>query len=60
DELLYDLEHYISHSGSGPTNETLGKFIRELFGPAVPPAAAQAVTGSTKHIKRTSRNSAKA
>ena len=60
DELLYDLEHYIYHSGYGPTNETLGKFIRELFGPAVPPIAAQAVTGSTKHIKRTSRNSAKA
>jgi serine/threonine-protein kinase len=34
DELLYDLEHYIYHSGYGPTNETLGKFIRELFGQA--------------------------
>jgi len=32
DELLYELEHYIYHSGYGPTNETLGKFIRELFG----------------------------
>ncbi len=32
DELLYDLEHYIYHSGYGPTNETLGKYIRELFG----------------------------
>ena len=32
DELLYALEHYIYHSGYGPTNETLGKFIRELFG----------------------------
>lgn len=31
DEMLYDLEHYIYHSGYGPTNETLGKFIRELF-----------------------------
>ena len=31
DELLYDLEHYIYHKGYGPTNETLGKFIRELF-----------------------------
>src|SRR5580704_15223743 len=37
DELLYDLEHYIYHSGYGPTNETLGKFIRELFGEAIPP-----------------------
>jgi serine/threonine-protein kinase len=32
DEMLYDLEHYIYHSGYGPTNETLGKFTRELFG----------------------------
>jgi serine/threonine-protein kinase len=35
DELLYELEHYIYHSGYGPTNETLGKFIRELFDQAV-------------------------
>src|SRR5438477_6708570 len=28
DELLYDLEHYIYHSGYGPTNETLGRYIR--------------------------------
>ena len=32
DELLYDLEHYIYKAGYGPTNETLGKYIRELFG----------------------------
>jgi len=32
DDLLYDLEYYIYHKGYGPTNETLGKFIRELFG----------------------------
>ena len=31
DELLYDLEHYIYHTGYGPTNETLGKYVRELF-----------------------------
>jgi eukaryotic-like serine/threonine-protein kinase len=31
DELLFELEHLIYHSGYGPTNETLGKFIRELF-----------------------------
>ena len=36
DELLYDLEHYIYHTGYGPTNETLGKYIRELFNHAVP------------------------
>jgi serine/threonine-protein kinase len=41
DQLLYDLEYYIYHGGYGPTNETLGKFTRELFGqhvPAVPAA----------------------
>jgi serine/threonine protein kinase len=37
DELLYDLEHYIYHSGYGPTNETLGKWMRELYGQLAPP-----------------------
>jgi serine/threonine-protein kinase len=32
DQLLYDLEHYIYHDGYGPTNETLGRYIRDLFG----------------------------
>ncbi len=32
DKFLYDLEHFIYHKGYGPTNETLGKFIRHLFG----------------------------
>jgi serine/threonine-protein kinase len=32
DDLMYDLEYYMYHDGYGPTNETLGKFIRELFG----------------------------
>ena len=36
DELLYDLEHYIYHSGYGPTNETMGRFMRELFSPSGP------------------------
>src|SRR5215510_435887 len=40
DELLYDLEHYIYHSGYGPTNETLGKYIRDLFGQTVPTSTA--------------------
>jgi serine/threonine-protein kinase len=47
DELLYDLEHYIYHAGYGPTNETLGKYIRELFGQSVPSAAAQDAKGHT-------------
>ncbi len=36
DKLLYDLEHYIYHKGYGPTNETLGRYIRALFGQDVP------------------------
>jgi len=32
DQLMHDLEVYIYGSGYGPTNETLGKYIRELFG----------------------------
>jgi serine/threonine-protein kinase len=47
DELLYDLEHYIYHSGYGPTNETMGKFVRELFGQSVPSAAVAVPHGST-------------
>jgi eukaryotic-like serine/threonine-protein kinase len=46
DELLYDLEHYMYHSGYGPTNETLGRYIRELFGQSAP-AAADADKGNT-------------
>ena len=32
DQLMTELELYIYGAGYGPTNETLGKFIRELFG----------------------------
>jgi serine/threonine-protein kinase len=52
DELLYDLEHYIYHSGYGPTNETLGKYIRELFGQFIPPPVSQASRASTQIIAR--------
>jgi eukaryotic-like serine/threonine-protein kinase len=50
DELLYDLEHYIYHSGYGPTNETLGRFIRELFGQSIPSAAAVSPNRSTTEL----------
>src|SRR5712675_2833079 len=46
DELLYALEHYIYHAGYGPTNETLGKLMRELFGQTIPYATSDA-KGST-------------
>src|SRR5437867_3257976 len=52
DELLYDLEHYIYHSGYGPTNETLGRFMRELFGQMATPAP---VKGATEVLERTDR-----
>ncbi|HOW64366.1 MAG TPA: serine/threonine-protein kinase [Candidatus Paceibacterota bacterium] len=32
DQMLVDLEHYIYDRGYGPTNETLGRYIRDLFG----------------------------
>jgi len=35
-DLLYDLEYYIYKGGYGPTNETLGQFVRELFGQLTP------------------------
>lgn len=50
DELLYDLEHYIYHSGYGPTNETLGKLIRQLFGQETRLTAYDS-KGSTKMIE---------
>src|SRR6266478_1991704 len=52
DELLYDLEHYIYHSGYGPTNETLGRFNRDLFGQMIPPPIAK---GPTQILERTER-----
>ena len=36
EQLMHDLEVYIYGAGYGPTNETLGKFIRELFGQEAP------------------------
>jgi serine/threonine-protein kinase len=55
DELLYDLEHYIYHSGYGPTNETLGKFVRELFGQAIPSAAVAVPQGTTTMLEAAQR-----
>ena len=52
DEMLYDLEHYIYHSGYGPTNETLGKFMRELFGHALSPSSAVVPTPDTVVIEQ--------
>jgi len=54
DELLYDLEYYIYSGGYGPTNETLGKFVRELFGMDTS-AATRDAKGSTRLLERTAR-----
>lgn len=54
DEMLYALEHYIYHSGYGPTNETLGKFMRELFGQNIPPQAFRR-SGDTDRLEHTAR-----
>ncbi len=59
DELLYDLEYYIYHKGYGPTNETLGKFVRELFGQNVP-VQPPAVHGKTDLLEHTVRINTKA
>ncbi|MHB8523645.1 MAG: serine/threonine protein kinase [Limisphaerales bacterium] len=54
DELLYDLEYYIYHQGYGPTNETLGKFIQELFS-QTSPLAIQDSKGKTQILQPASR-----
>jgi hypothetical protein len=53
------LEYYIYHDGYGPTNETLGKFMRELFGQAVPPIAANPARSNTEILESTARLRAK-
>jgi serine/threonine-protein kinase len=53
DQLLYDLEYHIYHGGYGPTNETLGKFTRELFGQNVPTVPVNC--GSTDLMEHTMR-----
>ena len=59
DELLHDLEHFIYHKGYGPTNETLGRFMRELFGSS-PGQAKSDAKGSTHIMERSARVAIKA
>ncbi|MEI7534166.1 MAG: serine/threonine-protein kinase [Verrucomicrobiae bacterium] len=59
DQLMTELEFYMYHGGYGPTNETLGKFIRELFGQEpVKPLPADP-HGKTIILDETTRSSAK-
>ena len=59
DQLMTELEFYMYHGGYGPTNETLGKFIRELFGQEpVKPTPAD-VHGKTIILDETTRSQSK-
>jgi eukaryotic-like serine/threonine-protein kinase len=53
DELLYDLEHYIYSAGYGPTNESLGRFMRDLFdqAPSGTYGAVPAVSAGHSNVK---------
>ncbi len=55
DQLMHDLEYYIYHGGYGPTNETLGKFIRELFGLTPPAPHPDDAQGKTVVLEETTR-----
>ena len=60
DELMYELEYYIYHGGYGPTNETMGKFIRDLFGQSTPKDnLAPDLHGQTEILEHTARIRAK-
>jgi eukaryotic-like serine/threonine-protein kinase len=62
DDFLYELEYFIYHRGYGPTNETLGKFVRDLFGgdPGKPqPKGGGTVRASTAGRTRTTSKTVK-
>ena len=52
DTLLHHLEFYLYHDRFGPTNETLGRFVRDLFGQILP-ANIGKDKGGTLVIERT-------
>jgi serine/threonine protein kinase len=55
DMLMTELEKYIYSVGYGPTNETLGKFIRDLFGQELVKQAARDEQMNTTVISHPSR-----
>ena len=59
DQLLTELEYYMYHGGYGPTNETLGKFIRELFGQEPIKSALADAHGKTIILDETVRSQSK-
>lgn len=52
EEFLYELEYFIYHKGYGPTNETLGRFIRELFEDRPEPAQPVVSKGPSTGVGR--------
>ena len=56
DQLLTELEYYIYGAGYGPTNETLGKYIRELFGQEAPKSLPADTHSKTIIIDDTTRS----
>jgi serine/threonine-protein kinase len=54
-DLMYELEFYIYGAGYGPTNETLGKYIRELFGQEAPKALPEDPQFKTIVLEETAR-----
>jgi eukaryotic-like serine/threonine-protein kinase len=50
DEFLYELEYFIYHRGYGPTNETMGKFIRDLFKEQLTPPPPPRSRGGTMKL----------
>jgi serine/threonine-protein kinase len=59
DQLLTELEFYIYGAGYGPTNETLGKYIRELFGQEPIKSAPATGQGQTIILDETVRSQSK-
>ncbi len=55
DLLMHDLELYIYGAGYGPTNETLGKYIREIFGQEAPKALPEDAQFKTIVLEETAR-----
>ena len=55
DQMMYELEYYMYHAGYGPTNETLGKFIRDLFDRPLPDEVTRkSLVGKTAFLDETS------
>ncbi len=59
DDMLYELEYFIYHRGYGPTNETLGKFVRDLFQHDPTRSARDPGKGATARITANTKNASR-